>query len=137
MKGGLIERVAVLTGRRSEDPRGWLHVALGASQLPADAAFGELYVIQADDVGVRRGDHYHRQMHEWFSVVQGKATLQLRDPVSDERLAIPLNAKVPRTVGVPAGIAHCFVNDGPGPMIVVAWASAEHDPADVVPCVAG
>ncbi len=137
MKGDLIDRVEVLKGRRSEDERGWLHVALGASQLPDGVEFGELYVIRADARGARRGDHYHRHMDEWFTLVEGNATLELRDPATDERLTIRLDGNIPRTFRVPAGVAHCFVNEGPGAMTAVAWATAEHDPADTIRCPTG
>ncbi len=90
MKGDLIDRVEVLKGRRKEDERGWLHVALSASQLPDGVAFGELYVVRADARGARRGDHYHRHIDEWFTLVEGNATLELRDPTTDERLTVRL-----------------------------------------------
>ena len=137
MKGDLLDRIEVLKGRRSEDERGWLHVALGAGQLPAGVTFGELYVIHAESPGARRGDHYHLEMDEWFSLVAGTATLRLLDPVTRERMSVRLDGKIPRTFRVPAGIAHCIVNEGPGPMTAVAWATAEHDPSDVVPCPTG
>jgi oxalate decarboxylase/phosphoglucose isomerase-like protein (cupin superfamily) len=137
VKGDLIDRVEVLKARRSADERGWLHVALGASQLPAGVSFGELYVVRANAPGDRRGDHFHRKMDEWFTLVEGNATLQLRDPATDERLTVRLDGNIPRTFRVPAGVAHCIVNDGPGPMTVVAWATAEHDPDDVIRCPTG
>lgn len=130
----LLDRIEVLTGRRHDDARGFLHVALGASQLPIDARFGELYLVQSVSAGDRRGDHLHRAMDEWFSVVIGAADLQLFDPGTDERAVLHLLADPPRTVRVPAGVAHCLVNVGPGALLVVAWATAEYDPADVHPC---
>ncbi len=130
----LLDAVEVIPTRRRADDRGWLHVTLGASQLPPGVRFGELYVVHSDRPGDRRGDHLHRRMDEWFSVVSGRATLELLDPDTGARRSIPLDAAVPRTVRVPAGLAHCLVNDGPGPMTAVAWATAEHDPTDTFPC---
>jgi dTDP-4-dehydrorhamnose 3,5-epimerase-like enzyme len=137
VKGDLIDRIEVLTGRRHEDPRGWLHVSLGASQLPAGTTFGELYVIRSESRGDRRGDHFHRHMDEWFTVVEGEAMLELLDPLTRERLSIRMDGKIPRTLRVPAGVAHCIVNAGSGPMTVIAWATAEHDPDDVIRCPVG
>jgi len=134
MKGDLIDLVHVLKGRRVADERGWLHVGLGASQLPPGVTFGELYVIRSNQNGDRRGDHLHRSMDEWFTLVEGLAMLELYDPRTEERLSVRMDGKIPRTFRVPAGIAHCIVNTGSGPMTAVAWASAEHDPDDVVPC---
>ena len=127
-----LDDIVIITGRRREDGRGWLHVALGASQLPEGAEFGELYLVRAPAAGDRRGDHFHPRMHEWFSVVEGAADLELVDPESGDRRVLRLVADAPRTVHVPAGIAHCFVNAMDAPMTIVAWASAEHDPDDVV-----
>lgn len=131
MSESLLERVKVVKGRRSDDERGWLHVALGASQLPDGVTFGEVYVVRAEKPGARRGDHLHQKMEEWFSVIEGVANLELLDPATGERLGVLLDAKAARTVRVPAGIVHCLVNRGPGPMTVLAWASREHDPDDV------
>ncbi len=127
----LIDRVEILQGRRSDDERGWLQVCLGASQLPPDVGFGEVYVIHSAGPGQRRGDHLHRKTDEWFSVVEGTADLELFDPQSGARRSIRLRAADARTVRVPAGLAHCLVSRG-GPMTAVAWATREHDPDDVV-----
>lgn len=129
----LLDHVQILTGRRREDARGWLHVALGASQLPEGATFGELYVVQSTAPGDRRGDHLHRRMDEWFTVVQGAADLELRDPTTGRSRTLPLDAADATTVRVPAGLAHCLVQRGDVPMIAVAWATAEYDPHDVIP----
>ena len=134
MTSSLLDLVQIVPGRRRSDDRGWLHVALGASQLPPGVRFGELYIVRSDAPGGRRGDHLHRTMDEWFSVVEGRCTLELLDPTADARRSISLDAAVPRTVRVPAGLAHCLVNEGPGPLTAVAWATGEHDPADVIPC---
>lgn len=137
MTASLLNQVEIVTGRRRDDDRGWLHVALGASQLPPGTRFGELYLVRSDRPGVRRGDHLHRNMDEWFSVVEGRCTLELLDPETGANRSIPLDAAVPRSVRVPAGLAHCLVNVGPGPMLAVAWATGEYDPEDVTPCRTG
>jgi len=127
-----LDEVTSLSGRRREDDRGWLHVALGASQLPAGTSFGEVYVVRAECEGDRRGDHYHPAMHEWFAVIEGLADLEVVDPATAERRVLRLDAADALTVHVPAGIAHCFVNRTQGPLTVLAWTTAEHDPDDVV-----
>ncbi|MCO4772197.1 MAG: cupin domain-containing protein [Deltaproteobacteria bacterium] len=129
----LLDAVQIVTGRRREDARGWLHVALGASQLPTHARFGELYVVRALARGDRRGDHLHPGMDEWFTVVDGEARLELVDPETRARRELTLSASDPQTVRVPAGLAHCFVNLADGPLTIIAWATAEYDPTDVVP----
>ena len=124
--------VIVLQGRRREDDRGWLHVTMGASQLPGDVHFGELYVVRAQRRGDRRGDHYHHAMREWFSVVEGEADLELVDPETGEREVLRLTEGSAQTVHVPAGLAHCLVNVRDQALTVVAWATHEHCLDDVV-----
>ncbi len=128
-----LDRVEVVEGRIRTDERGRLHVVLGASQLPPGTTFGELYLVFSERPGDRRGDHRHTIAEEWFAVVEGTATLELRDPASGGRREIVLSAAVAETVRVPAGLAHCLVNRGPGRLIAVAWSTEEHDPADTIP----
>lgn len=131
MSASLLDRVEILRGRRFADERGWLHVALGASHLPPGMPFGEVYAVHSDAAGQRRGDHFHPSSDEWFAVVQGSAVLLLEDPADGRQRQIRLEAEQALTVRVPAGLAHCLVCAGPGPLTVLAWASREHDPADV------
>ena len=128
----LLERVEILDGRIRADERGRLHVVLGASQLPPGAAFGELYLVFSDAVGDRRGDHRHGLADEWFAVVEGHAVLELLEPATGARRDISLSADVPHTVRVPAGLAHCLVNRGPGRLVAVAWSTEEYDPGDTI-----
>ena len=128
-----LDAVEVLKGRLRTDPRGRLHVTLGASQLPPGVTFGEVYVVFTDGVGERRGDHRHVHADEWFSVIEGVADLELLDPETHERRVLRLHADAAETVRVPAGVAHCLVNIGPGRMVTVAWSSEEHDPSDTIP----
>jgi len=128
----LLDRVEVVEGRIREDDRGRLHVVLEASKLPPGTPFGELYLVFSERPGDRRGDHRHAAAEEWFAVVEGAATLELQDPGTGERREIVLSASVAETVRVPAGLAHCLVNRGPGRLIAVAWSTEEYDPADTI-----
>ena len=130
----MIDSVEILEGRIRRDPRGRLHVVLGASQLPAGTPFGELYLVVTDRPGERRGDHLHVLADEWFAVVQGSATLEIVDPATGERRDIELDAARAETVRVPAGLAHCLVSRGSDPTIAVAWSTQEYDPEDTVAC---
>jgi len=133
-EGTLLEQVRVLEGERHTDPRGWLHVALRHRQLPKDTQAGDLYIVHTDSAGTRRGDHYHPIANEWFCVVAGRARLELMEPDSKSRRDIEINAESPRTVLIPAGLAHAIVNLGPGPLTVVAFSDQAHDPTDVIHC---
>ena len=124
--------VRILSQARHEDARGFLQKILTASQCEGRVPQGEVYVTAARP-GEAKGNHFHRRMGEWFAVVQGSGALQLRDPDTGARREIELAASNPRTVYVPAGLAHAVVNTGEDTLICVAWAEGEHDPTDVYP----
>jgi oxalate decarboxylase/phosphoglucose isomerase-like protein (cupin superfamily) len=133
-EGSLLDRVQILEGERHSDERGWLHVALRRHHLPEGAGLGELYIVHSEAPGIRRGDHYHPEANEWFTVIAGSARFELLEPGSGARRDIESSAQPPRTIGVPAGLAHAIVNLGPGPLTVVAWTDQPHSSDDVVPC---
>ncbi|MFL5537798.1 MAG: glycosyltransferase [Longimicrobiaceae bacterium] len=124
--------VRVLVQARHEDARGYLQKVLTATECGGHPPRGEVYVTSAHP-GEVKGNHYHSRMGEWFSVVQGEGTVEIVDPASAGRMAVPLSAAQPRSVYVPPGLAHAVVNRGSGELVCVAWAEAEHDPADVHP----
>ena len=61
--------------------------------------------------GESKGGHYHREAREWFTLIKGKAILQLQDISSREYLELYLDAAQPETIFVPAEVAHRFVNN--------------------------
>jgi UDP-2-acetamido-2,6-beta-L-arabino-hexul-4-ose reductase len=83
--------------------------------------------------GSTKGNHYHRNMGEWFTVVAGKGWLDIRHPVSNEKTSISMGGSEPCTVYVPAGYAHSITNAGEDTLVCIAWAEKEHDPDDVYP----
>jgi len=127
-----LDAVRVLPQRRFEDARGYLQKVLSASQCDGPPPGGEVYVTAARP-GEVKGNHLHHFMGEWFSVVQGAARVAICDPESGYRRELELSAAHPCAIYVPPGLAHAVVNDGDEMMICVAWAEAEHDPADVFP----
>jgi glycosyltransferase involved in cell wall biosynthesis len=127
-----LERVRILEQARFEDERGFLQKVLTATQAGGHPPQGEVYVTAARP-GESKGHHYHMRMGEWFTVVSGRALLLIRDPNTGEGREIEFSSERPRTVYVPAGLAHAVANAGDGEMICVAWAEREHDPADVFP----
>lgn len=127
-----LDEVRILTQKRHEDSRGFVHKVLSASQCNGIPPSGEVYVTSAK-AGESKGNHYHLEMGEWFTVVQGEGEIKLCDPKSGKGRSIQLSASVPRTVYVPAGIAHSIANTGNGLLICVAWAEKEYNQKDVYP----
>ena len=130
----LLDRVEILEGERHGDSRGWLHVGFRRQHLPESTEIGELYVVHSVAPGTRRGDHFHPQTNEWFSVVSGFASFEFLEPKSQQRKVLEIRAEEARTVFVPAGLAHAIINLGPGALTVVAFADRPQDPNDVVTC---
>jgi dTDP-4-dehydrorhamnose 3,5-epimerase-like enzyme len=127
-----LDGVRVVDQPRHEDVRGFLQKVLTSSQCGGHPPRGEVYVTSARP-GETKGNHFHCRMGEWFAVVQGEGSVEVADPSTGSRLAIRVSSTFPRSVYVPAGLAHAVVNRGEGELICVAWAEAEHDPSDVHP----
>ncbi|HEU0055097.1 MAG TPA: glycosyltransferase, partial [Longimicrobium sp.] len=130
--GAHLDGVRVVEQPRHEDARGYLQKVLTASQCDGHPPRGEVYVTCAHP-GEAKGNHLHRRMGEWFAVVQGEGSVEVCDPSTGSRMAVSVSAGLPRTVYVPAGLAHAVVNRGFEDLVCVAWAEAEHDPGDVHP----
>ncbi len=129
----LFDQVRIQETKRIEDDRGYLHKILTASQHGEPVPWhGEVYVSAAHP-NKAKGNHLHRRMGEWFALIQGQGSVELLDPATGKRRSISLDAQRPKSVYVPAGLAHVVVNRGDQLMIVVAWAEQEYDPADVYP----
>jgi len=129
---GALANICILEQPRFEDARGFLQKILLSSQWGDGATRGEIYVTAALP-GEAKGNHFHLRMGEWFAVVQGEGAIEVCDPDSGERQSIPLGSSRPRTVFIPAGVAHAVVNCGTEPLVCVACADAQYNPGDIFP----
>lgn len=129
-----IEDVELIPRRLIADQRGWFVKALDGGEKHLPGHVGEVYLTQAMP-GQARGDHYHPECAEWFTVVAGTAELIVQELESGRRHSWTLSAAEPVTVYVPARLAHVFVNapDAVEPFILVAYAENRYDPADTIP----
>jgi len=66
--------------------------------------------------------------------VKAKALLKLADAEANEWNEIQLQAAVPHTVFIPAGVDHAFKKseDSGAELLLVAYADHRYDPADTV-----
>jgi dTDP-4-dehydrorhamnose 3,5-epimerase-like enzyme len=126
--------VNVIPRRFKPDPRGWFLKVIDGTEAQLPAATGEVYLTLAVP-GEVRGNHYHKETSEWFTVVQGRAQLSLLDPATGDRREMMLDASEPVTVYVPNGVAHAFKNpsDAPESMLLVAYADRLYEADDTVP----
>ncbi len=97
--------------QKFRDSRGDLIVFLKETQLDdAKKKFGQIYLVTFTDKGVIRGNHYHKQWHEWFGVIAGKVKVVLVDVRTGEKKEMTLNSDTHRYIRLETGpyIAHAF-----------------------------
>jgi dTDP-4-dehydrorhamnose 3,5-epimerase-like enzyme len=130
----LIDQVRFLPRRLIADERGWFLKVIDGGEEGLPCAVGEVYLTMAVP-GQARGNHYHPDCAEWFTIVEGSAVLKVADPVTGARAEWVLDAADPQTVFMPAGLAHVFVNppEASATFLLVAYAANRYDPADTVP----
>ena len=71
--------------------------------------------------GITRGNHFHTRKIERFSVIKGKALIQLRKIGSDETLDFYLNGDEPAYVDMPIWYTHNITNIGDTELITLFW----------------
>ena len=131
----LRDRIRIYPRQLRGDARGWLLKCIDGHEDALPDATGEFYVVMGRP-GQIRGGHFHPLAHEWFTLLQGRATLLLADPATGERAEIPLSMDEPVTIHVPAEIAHAFRADqreDEPPMLLCAYSDRLYDPADTIP----
>ena len=93
---------------------------------------GEFYITVAYE-NESKGGHYHKKANEWFTLIKGKCNLRLFDISTSESTILNLDAGSPKTVFVPPGIAHIFINTGKEDFILSAYSDQLYDPEDTCP----
>lgn len=130
----LIEQVRFIPRRLIADARGWFLKVIDGSEQDIPPHTGEVYLTLAVP-GQARGNHFHPETAEWFTIVSGSALLIVADPETKERAEFELSEGDPRTVYMPAGLAHVFVNAASAEkdFLLVAYAANPFDPSDTIP----
>lgn len=78
-----------------------------------------------------RGNHFHTRKIERFSVIKGKARIQLRKYLTNEILSFELDEKNPSFVDMPVWYTHNITNIGDNELLTFFWineAYNENDP---------
>jgi UDP-2-acetamido-2,6-beta-L-arabino-hexul-4-ose reductase len=88
--------------------------------------------------GITRGNHYHTRKIERFTVIRGKARIQLRKIGTDEVLNFYLDGNEPSYVDMPVWYTHNITNVGNEELYTQFWINEWYDPTDgdtyVEPC---
>ena len=80
--------------------------------------------------GVTRGNHYHTRKIERFSVIKGKALIQLRKIDTDEVLDFYLDGTEPAYVDMPIWYTHNIKNIGDEELYTIFWIDEPFNPED-------
>ena len=80
--------------------------------------------------GVTRGNHYHTRKIERFTVIRGKARIQLRRIGTSEVLNFDLDGDEPAYVDMPVWYTHNITNTGDEELYTQFWINEWYDPED-------
>lgn len=122
---GYIDFVSVYPRKliKHEDPRGMFveTVKLG---------IGGQVSFSTTVPGITRGNHYHTRKIERFTVIRGKARIQLRKIGTDEILSFYLDGNEPCYVDMPVWYTHNITNIGDEELYTQFWINEWYDPSD-------
>jgi UDP-2-acetamido-2,6-beta-L-arabino-hexul-4-ose reductase len=79
---------------------------------------------------ITRGNHFHTRKIERFSVIKGKALIQLRKIGTSEKIEFELDGAHPSYVDMPIWYTHNITNIGDEELYTVFWINEQFDPAD-------
>lgn len=71
--------------------------------------------------GITRGNHFHTRKIERFSVIKGKALIQLRKVSTQEVIDLQLSGDDPAYVDMPIWYTHCITNIGEEELYTIFW----------------
>lgn len=80
--------------------------------------------------GITRGNHYHTRKIERFTVIKGKARIQLRKIGSDEIMDFYLDGSEPSYVDIPVWYTHNITNIGEDELYTQFWINELYNPED-------
>lgn len=80
--------------------------------------------------GITRGNHYHTRKIERFTVIKGKARIQLRRIGTDEILNFDLDGEYPSYVDMPIWYTHNITNVGNEDLYTQFWINEWYNPED-------
>lgn len=80
--------------------------------------------------GITRGNHYHTRKIERFSVIKGKALIQLRKIGTNEVLDFYLDGEAPAYVDMPIWYTHNIKNIGEEELFTIFWINEPYNPED-------
>jgi UDP-2-acetamido-2,6-beta-L-arabino-hexul-4-ose reductase len=80
--------------------------------------------------GITRGNHYHTRKIERFTVIKGRAKIQLRKIGDNKTLEYYLDGDSPSNVDMPIWFTHNITNIGTEDLYTQFWINESYDPLD-------
>ena len=80
--------------------------------------------------GITRGDHFHTRKIERFTVISGKAVIELRRIGTNDVLHFELDGEKPSFVDMPVWYTHNITNVGTEELLTLFWINEFFDPND-------
>lgn len=131
IKMSLQDKIRIIPRKLIMDERGWFLKTITGKEEGLPSYTGEVYLTMGKS-GQLKGGHYHPVANEWFTLIEGKSILLLEDVKSKERMEIPLRFEDAKTIFVPSGVAHAFLNEGEKDFIVLAYTDQLYQPEDTI-----
>lgn len=110
-----------------EDKRGCLKKIVMKSKLMNDIE--EVYLLYTNTNNIR-GNHYHKETIECFTVISGEAAIALKDLNTGNIEYLTISAEDNLVLKVPVNIVHAFKNQVHQPLIMLAVSSREYNESD-------
>ncbi|HEY9061469.1 MAG TPA: cupin domain-containing protein [Pseudobacteroides sp.] len=128
------KRFEIIRFKPFEDKRGSLKKIAMKSCIGMDIE--EVYVLYSNK-GAVRGNHYHKETVEYFTVLKGTASFSLKDLETGCSETVKLSSGDNIIIKVPANVVHAFKNEEDEPMVMLAVSSREYkvDDTDTYPMV--
>lgn len=127
----LASKIEIIERNKLEDSRGWFLKVLTGKEENLPSYTGEIYLTNAAP-NAAKGGHYHNKANEWFTLIIGECEARLVDLATGEKLNIHLSELSPKTIYIPANIAHIFVNNSDKDFILLAYTDQLYDPKDTI-----
>lgn len=112
-----------------EDYRGQLKKIAQKSKLDKHKEIEEVYVLYSGKDTVR-GNHFHKETVEYFTVISGEAVMALYDMEQGHLDVFTVKASDNITIKVNPNTAHAFKNELTETLIVMAVSLKEYNPQD-------
>lgn len=126
-----LNKVKVIPRHLICDERGWFLKAITGTEEGIPNHTGEVYLTMGRP-GQNKGGHYHPEAVEWFTIVEGSATLKLEDIDTHERRDIEMSLEKAITVFIPNNVAHIVCSNSDKDFILLAYTDKLYDSNDTI-----